>query len=75
MAKQVKRDTLVWGVILIVIGAVFLLESFDVDAWDYVWRLWPLILIFWGGSKIYYGLKDRAERPAPPAAREPGHEN
>lgn len=72
MARK-YRDSLIWGFILIIIGAVFLLEQFDVDAWDTLWRLWPVILIVWGGSKIYFGLKDRAEKNAPPA-RDPGHE-
>jgi hypothetical protein len=76
MARQKHRDSLVWGIILIVIGGIFLLETMHVRVWHYVWRLWPVIFIVWGASKLYYGLKERgqgvAETPAPP--QDKGHE-
>jgi hypothetical protein len=34
---------------------------------------WGFILIVWGASKIYFGLKDKAEKSVPPA-RDSGHE-
>jgi Domain of unknown function (DUF5668) len=67
MAKQ-QRDALVWGVILIVIGLIFALDNFDIDIWDSVARLWPVVLIVWGAWKLYFGIKDRQE--AADAARE-----
>jgi hypothetical protein len=69
MAKQRQRDSLVWGIILIVLGGIFLLEQFDVAIWRTVWRLWPVILIVWGANKLMLGLKERRERekPQPPA--------
>jgi hypothetical protein len=60
MAKQ-QRDALVWGVILIVIGVIFTLDNFDIDIWDSVARLWPVVLIVWGAWKLYFGIKDRKE--------------
>jgi hypothetical protein len=60
MAKQ-QRDALVWGVILIVIGLIFTLDNFDIDVWDSVARLWPVVLIVWGAWKLYFGIKDRKE--------------
>ncbi len=59
MAKFRRKDPLVWGIILIVTGAIFLLENIDVEMWDLLARLWPLILIAWGGWKLYFGLKER----------------
>ncbi len=59
-----SRDTLLWGVILILVGVVFLLETLGVDAWDAVWRLWPVILIIWGGWKLWFGLRERSARAA-----------
>ncbi len=59
MAKFRKKDSLVWGIILIVIGAFFLLEKVDVEIWDLLAHLWPLILIAWGAWKLYFGLKER----------------
>ena len=61
MSNRKKRETLVWGIILIVIGAVFLLHNINFDIWEFIARLWPIILIAWGGWKLYFGLKDRAE--------------
>ena len=59
MTRQARRDTLVWGFILIVLGFIFLLDRLDVEVWDSVARLWPLILIVWGGWKLYFGIKER----------------
>jgi hypothetical protein len=61
MARQARKDSLVWGFILIVIGAVFLLDRLDVEVWDSVARFWPLVLIFWGGWKLYFGVKEKNE--------------
>jgi hypothetical protein len=61
MTRQARRDTLVWGFILIVIGFVFLLDTMNVEVWDSVARLWPLILIVWGGWKLYFGIKEKNE--------------
>jgi hypothetical protein len=60
MAKK-QRDALAWGIILIVIGLIFLLDRLDVDIWEGVARLWPVALIIWGGWKLYFGLKERKE--------------
>jgi hypothetical protein len=68
MAKQKYRDSLIWGIILIVVGGIFLLETLHVRVWHYVWRLWPVIFIAWGANKLYYGLKERGQgKPEPPA--------
>jgi hypothetical protein len=60
MARK-QRSALAWGIILIVIGLVFILENFGVDAWANLFRLWPLILIAWGAWKLYFGIKERKE--------------
>lgn len=65
MARK-RNDPLIWGIILIVLGLVFLLQNVDIDAWGFVARLWPLILVFWGASKLYYGLKERQEQADKP---------
>lgn len=59
MATTKRRDTLGWGLVLIVIGLIFFLDNLDVDVWDFVGRLWPLILIAWGAWKLYFGIKER----------------
>lgn len=64
MTKQ--REPLVWGIILVVIGLILLLNNIDINVWEFVARLWPLILIAWGVWKLYFGIvkseeKSRAE--------------
>ncbi|MCX6565436.1 MAG: DUF5668 domain-containing protein [Candidatus Aminicenantes bacterium] len=72
MAK--RKDPLVWGLILVALGLVFILENFDINAWDFVWRFWPVILIIWGAAKLIEGLKRKSgesvksEPPSPPQA-------
>ncbi|MFH1119086.1 MAG: DUF5668 domain-containing protein [Bacteroidota bacterium] len=43
-----------WGVVLVLIGILFILKNVHVIYFDWVtiWRLWPLILILWGISLI-----------------------
>ena len=74
MARQRHRDSLVWGLILIALGGIFLLETFHVRVWHYVWRLWPVIFIVWGASKIYYGIKERDKKDEPSLPQDKGHE-
>ncbi len=45
-----KYGHLFWAIILIAIGCLFLISNLGwIDFhWSTIWRLWPLILIFWG---------------------------
>lgn len=61
MAKQKSRDPLAWGLILVVIGAIILFHNLGIGILDFTARLWPLILIFWGAWKLYFGLKESKE--------------
>ncbi len=69
MAKK-KRDALVWGIILVVIGLIFTLDNFDINVWDSVARLWPVVLIVWGAWKLYFGIKERNEAVAEPQEKQ-----
>ncbi len=72
MTAQRKRDSLVWGIVLIALGGVFLLDRLGLDAWDAVWKYWPVILIVWGASKVLDGLKERGkDQAAKPGATRP----
>lgn len=73
MADKKKGNSLVWGVILIIFGFIFLLDQFNVDIWDAVWRFWPVILIIWGANKLWLGLKEKNERAEMPGP-DKGHE-
>lgn len=65
-----QRESAVWGVIIILIGVLFLLYNFDVSI-DWLEDLWPLIVIFLGGYyMVRYFLnqkKGKAERKEPPS--------
>jgi uncharacterized integral membrane protein len=61
MAKK-RKDPLIWGIILIVIGLVFILHNLDVEIWGFIARLWPLVLIIWGAWKLYFGIKESQEK-------------
>jgi len=45
-----KYKHLFWGLILIAIGLLFILNNLGIIhfSWYTFWRLWPLILLFWG---------------------------
>jgi uncharacterized integral membrane protein len=61
MARK-RKDPLIWGIILIVIGLVFILHNLDVEIWGFIARLWPLVLIIWGAWKLYFGIKESQEK-------------
>jgi len=61
MAKRTNGGKLAWGLILIALALIIFLSNLDVDVWDFIARLWPIVLIIWGGWKLYYGLKERRE--------------
>lgn len=61
MAKRANGGKLAWGLILIALALIIFLSNLNVNVWDFIARLWPIILILWGGWKLYYGLKERRE--------------
>lgn len=50
-----KLDRLMWGIILLFVGAVLLLENFNVINfyWGSVWRFWPVFLIIAGVNILF----------------------
>lgn len=50
-----KTEKIMWGMILIFIGAIFLLNNFGVIDfyWGSVWRFWPVIFILTGANMIF----------------------
>lgn len=47
-----KYRNIFWGVILILVGVLFILQNLHVIDFEWVrlWRLWPVILVLWGVS-------------------------
>ena len=50
-----KQESLFWGLILLIIGVLFLLDNFgvDIDIWDILDHFWPMILIAIGIKNIW----------------------
>ncbi|MGE5343034.1 MAG: LiaI-LiaF-like domain-containing protein [Candidatus Omnitrophota bacterium] len=50
-----KQEYLFWGIILLVIGVLFMLDNLGVDIslWDILATYWPLILIAIGAKNIW----------------------
>lgn len=49
--RKNRRGSLVWPLVLILIGAILLLDNlnlFDESLWDILWRFWPAIFIALG---------------------------
>ncbi len=61
MSKKPKNSGMMWGVILIAIGVLFLLQNFDFfDIGDIISNFWPLVLVAIG-LKMLYDRRSRNE--------------
>jgi len=60
MSQRKYGSNFVWGIVLVILGLIFLLENFGFDIFEHVWKLWPVVLIIWGWSKLRSGLKSRS---------------
>ena len=58
MAKT-KRESLFWGVIILIIGLLFLLKNFglEINIWRLLGKYWPLILVYIGLKNILLHAK------------------
>ncbi|MEW6457186.1 MAG: DUF5668 domain-containing protein [Acidobacteriota bacterium] len=59
--KQKRTESLIFGLILLVIGVLFLIHNlgYRFDVWDIIADYWPLILIVIGIKYLYEGLKKK----------------
>jgi hypothetical protein len=67
--QQPQRSSIFAGLLLILLGALFLLHRFDPDLGigHLIARYWPVLLIVWGIAKLIDHLSaQRAGRPRPP---------
>ncbi len=60
MAKS-NNESLFWGLIILVLGMLFLLKNFglEVNVWRLLGKYWPLILIYIGVKNIYLYIKNK----------------
>jgi len=64
MTGAKKFEYLIFGLILIILGIVFLINNFypDLEIWSKLVKLWPIILIIYGIKKIYLAFIEVGKR-------------
>jgi hypothetical protein len=57
-----RRGSIFWALTLIGVGAIFLWENFNpaVHPWQVIAKFWPILIIFWGLSKLIDYVQSRA---------------
>lgn len=65
-----RRGSIFWALTLIAVGAIFLYHNFDpsLQPWHLIAKFWPVLIIFWGVSKLidYVHAQAHPETAAPP---------
>jgi hypothetical protein len=64
-----QRSSIFSGLLLIVLGILFLLARFhpDLGIWHLFWRFWPVLIILWGVAKLVDHMSaQRAGESRPP---------
>ncbi len=58
-----KRESLFWGLIILVLGMLFLLRNFglEINIWHLLGTYWPLILVYIGVKNVYLYLRKNRE--------------
>lgn len=56
-----KTSNVFWGVLLVVLGGIFLLDNFNIVCLNLgeLWKFWPLILVLWGISALVKDTRGR----------------
>jgi DUF4097 and DUF4098 domain-containing protein YvlB len=64
-----RRGSIFWALSLIAVGGIFLWHNFnpDIHPWQMIAKFWPLVIIFWGLSKLI----DYVQAQAHPATISP----
>lgn len=57
-AGRASRPNIVFGLILVAIGVIFLLHNLDVHYFDQFWNFWPVALLALGLAKAFSGRAD-----------------
>lgn len=62
--KNGRQGNLIWGIILIAIGFIFLLSNWDII--PDIWESWPIILIVIGVALILVAKRKEEEEKTTP---------
>lgn len=60
-AYSYRRGSIFWALTLIAVGFIFLYQNFNpaVHPWQIIAKFWPILIIFWGISKLIDHLQAR----------------
>jgi DUF4097 and DUF4098 domain-containing protein YvlB len=63
-----RRGSIFWALTLIAVGGIFLYYNFNptIHPWQIIGKYWPLIIIFWGISKLIDYLQAHAHPESTP---------
>ncbi|HEY6290184.1 MAG TPA: DUF5668 domain-containing protein, partial [Terriglobia bacterium] len=63
-----RRGSIFWALTLIGVGALFLYQNFNaaIRPWEILAKFWPVVIIFWGFSKLIDHLQARAHPETTP---------
>jgi len=51
--EAVTAGSIFWGVLLIALGGVLLLGTFELISWETLWDFWPVVVIIIGGRLVF----------------------
>jgi len=63
-----RRGSIFWALTLIGVGAIFLWQNFNptIHPWQIIAKFWPILIIFWGLSKLVDYIQAQAHPEAAP---------
>jgi hypothetical protein len=65
-----RRGSIFWALTLIAVGVIFLWQNFNpsIHPWQVIAKFWPILIIFWGLSKLvdYIQAQAHSETVPPP---------
>ncbi len=63
-----RRGSIFWALTLITVGILFLYQNFNpaIHPWEILAKFWPVVIIFWGLSKLIDHLQARAHPESTP---------
>jgi len=55
---------LAFGIILLIVGGIFLINNYypELDLWDNIIKLWPVIIIIYGIKRISYAISIKEDK-------------
>ncbi len=65
-----RRGSIFWALTLIAVGGIFLYQNFNpaIHPWHIIAKFWPILIIFWGLSKLIDYIQAQAHpETAPPS--------